>query len=77
MVQFEILDNRTQKNMKVAYARVSRNTQDLEFQTQELLKDGCKKCTVNQPDRVYFILTPSEAHRILTDPLLIKFHQSH
>ena len=43
MVQFEILDNRVQKNMKVGYARVSSNTQDLELQTQELLKAGCDK----------------------------------
>ncbi|MEI8062416.1 MAG: recombinase family protein, partial [bacterium] len=43
MVQFEILDNRVQKNMKVGYARVSSNTQDLALQTQELLKAGCEK----------------------------------
>ena len=29
--------------MKVGYARVSSNTQDLELQTQELLKAGCEK----------------------------------
>ena len=29
--------------MKVSYARVSSNTQDLELQTQELLKAGCEK----------------------------------
>ena len=29
--------------MKVGYARVSSNNQDLELQTQELLKAGCKK----------------------------------
>ena len=31
------------KTMKVGCARVSSNNQDLELQTQELLKAGCKK----------------------------------
>lgn len=40
---FEILDFRVRKVMKFGYARVSSNTQDLELQTQELLKAGCEK----------------------------------
>ena len=35
--------NCTKNVMKVGYARVSSNTQDLELQKQELLKAGCEK----------------------------------
>lgn len=60
MVQFEILDNKVQKIMKVGYARVSSNTQDLALQSQELLKAGCEKVYSesisgkdnNRPDRI-------------------------
>lgn len=43
MVQFEILDNLAQKTMKVGYARVSSNTQDLELQTQKIAQGGLQK----------------------------------
>lgn len=44
MVQLNFIDKIVpETNMKIGYARVSSNNQDLELQKQELIKVGCKR----------------------------------